>query len=90
MTIDTSGPAFPTIGNIGYNSDWQSDDGMSLRDWFAATAPVDLRGALLACGFTDSQIGLMSGENRAVVFAVMSVMRYEYADAMLSARKGGA
>lgn len=29
------GPAFPVLGNVAHNSDWVSDDGMSLRDWFA-------------------------------------------------------
>lgn len=34
--IKKTGPAFPEIGNVGYNSDWQNESGMTLRDYFAA------------------------------------------------------
>jgi len=33
--IKHGGQAFPMLGEAGYNSDWQTDGGMSLRDWFA-------------------------------------------------------
>lgn len=32
---DTGGPAFPMLGNVAYNSDWQVDNGMTLLDYFA-------------------------------------------------------
>lgn len=35
---ETGGPAFPELGNVGHNSDWQSESGMTLRDYFAAKA----------------------------------------------------
>lgn len=38
MQKHTGGPAFPELGNVGYSSDWQSEPGMTLRDYFAAKA----------------------------------------------------
>ncbi|MBN5205364.1 hypothetical protein JY462_11105 [Serratia marcescens] len=38
MSKETGGQAFPMLGNVGYNSDWQVEDGMTLRDYFAAKA----------------------------------------------------
>ncbi|MCL8097022.1 hypothetical protein P3S37_24685 [Enterobacter hormaechei] len=38
MSNKTGGPAFPELGNVGCNSDWQSESGMTLRDYFAAKA----------------------------------------------------
>ena len=35
---NTGGPAFPEIGNVAYNSDWQNESGMTLRDYFAGQA----------------------------------------------------
>ena len=35
---ETGGSAFPMIGNIAYKSDWQTEEGMTLRDWFAGMA----------------------------------------------------
>lgn len=35
---NNGGPAFPEIGNVDCNSDWQSESGMTLRDYFAAKA----------------------------------------------------
>lgn len=70
------GPAFPTLGNVGYNSDWLSDDGMSLRDHFAAQA---ISSVIDSCkGDT-----IMDGESRVQMFARKA---YEIADAMLEAR----
>ncbi|MDR8492004.1 hypothetical protein OSC18_21180 [Serratia nevei] len=36
MSKETGGQAFPMLGNVGYNSDWQVEEGMTLRDYFAA------------------------------------------------------
>ncbi|HBZ8007438.1 TPA: hypothetical protein MM157_003285 [Klebsiella variicola subsp. variicola] len=38
MSKHTGGPAIPELGNVGYNSDWQNEPGMTLRDYFAAKA----------------------------------------------------
>ena len=73
--IDNGGPAFPTIGNIAHNSDWPSDDGMTLRDWFA--------GQTLA-GMTPHH--MISGNEA----KIMARSAYDVADAMIAARtKGG-
>lgn len=45
MAMKSGGPAFPELGNVGHNSDWQSESGMALRDYFAAKA-------MLAIGVT--------------------------------------
>ena len=34
----TGGAAFPTIANVAHNPDWVTEDGMSLRDYFAGQA----------------------------------------------------
>lgn len=38
MSKDTGGAAFPMLGNVGHNSEWQLDNGMTLRDYFADQA----------------------------------------------------
>lgn len=38
MSKHTGGPAYPELGNVGYNSEWQNESGMTLRDYFAAKA----------------------------------------------------
>lgn len=42
MSKETGGPAFPELGNVAYNSDWSSESGMTLRDYFAASAMQQL------------------------------------------------
>lgn len=75
--IEDGGPAFPVLGNVGYNSDWVSEDGMSLRDHFAGRALV----GLLASGtFSNSGNGFE---------AFISEKAFNLADAMLAARKSG-
>ncbi len=72
FTQKYGGPAFPTQTYEGGGD----DDGMSLRDYFAAAA---LQGILAAY----SGEGLkLPAESEAAVDA------YDYADAMLEARKG--
>lgn len=56
---------------------------MSLRDYFAAHAPIDWDVAMRFWGrgkapYTD--------QDRAMFFAVWTMLRYEYADAMLKER----
>lgn len=38
MSAQDGGAAFPMLGNVGHNSDWMIEHGMSLRDWFAGQA----------------------------------------------------
>lgn len=42
MSNKTGGPAFPELGNVGYNSEWQIESGMTLRDYFAAKAMASI------------------------------------------------
>lgn len=65
------GPAFPELGNVGHNSDWQSESGMTLRDYFAAKA---------------MQGELSSGDASHSVENIAS-RSYAIADAMLRARE---
>lgn len=58
------------------------------RDVLALGAPVTIPDAAIACGYPDLFDALENDTTRAVVFAVMAQMRYEYADAMLKAREG--
>lgn len=87
MSTIENPPAFPTIGSVAYNSDWQTEDGMTLRDWFAGKAPVTLFDAAIACGWSGLEAANMGQDSyRATLWAVMTLMRYEYADAMLAER----
>ena len=81
---DTNPPAFPR----SYQAD--GHNGMSLRDWFAGQAPVTLFDAAVACGWSAIDAADMPRDDyRATLWAVMTLMRYEYADAMLAARTNG-
>lgn len=59
-----------------------ASNGVDLRDLFAAHAPVDWSMAL-----QGASLVVATPENRCRVWAVMGRLRYEYADAMLEARK---
>lgn len=91
---DNGGPAFPVIYKqcIGHDNNGQiiySEDpipGMPLRDYFASKAPVTVQDAIDVSGYKDRDC-LKHDADRNVVFAVLTMMRYEYADAMLSERK---
>lgn len=72
MSKVTGGPAFPEIGNVGFNSDWQNESGMTLRDYFAAKA---MQGML-----SNSEWNHWSTEQHAEY-------AYGVADAMLKARE---
>ena len=76
MSTATGGPAFPEIGNVGYKSDWQSESGMTLRDYFAAKA---LQGMISTSG-APALLGLEGCELDTAKAA------YKIADAMLAAR----
>jgi hypothetical protein len=72
--IEDGGAAFPCEG--GCDSGLHPDPGMSLRDWFAGQVLV----GLLASERPDFHI---PSKEKAAITA------YEYADAMLAARKEG-
>lgn len=68
---NTGGPAFPELGNVGYNSDWQCEAGMTLRDYFAAKAMQ----------------GIISSDCNYGAFGDLASDAYCIADAMLEARE---
>ncbi len=79
MSKQTGGPAFPELGNVGYNSDWQNEPGMTLRDYFASKA--------LGLCYADylnyaAENGLQEGWRD-----VVAKNAYLLADAMLKARE---
>jgi hypothetical protein len=75
---DDGGPAFPIQGS--YDTDYEHN-GMTLRDWFAGQALAGILGG----GFADTiPHDDLNGGRDAAAFA------YQYADAMIAERKGGA
>lgn len=77
MSKNTGGQAFPMLGNVGHNSDWVAEDGMTLRDYFAAKA---LQGWLAS--YPADAVHPVVAENTAQV----AKQAYMMADAMLKAR----
>jgi len=73
---EDGGHAFPLIWNVAHNSDWNTEAGMSLRDWFAGQA---LSGHLSSLNPTAEH-----DTDSATAFARSS---YKIADAMLAERK---
>lgn len=71
MSKATGGPAFPELGNVGYNSDWQSEGGMTLRDYFAAKAMGGI------CAHQDVW---------GLTVPIIAEQAYKLADEMLKAR----
>ncbi len=92
MSKNTGGPAFPRPvseddGRFGRNQEqYGAQDGMTLRDYFTANAPVTIGDAMLRCGFCEESIGMFEQESRTEIFTVLAEMRGEYADAMLAER----
>lgn len=72
----------PMLGGGSYRND---RPGMTLRDYFAAHAPVTFAEALAAC--TGTMPALSDTDTRDFAWKVLASLRYEYADAMLLARK---
>ena len=70
---DNGGPAFPMIRDIRHNPDWDHEEGMTLRDYFAAKAMQTIL----------SQIQEFPDENWRVGVAKDA---YMMADAMLAER----
>ena len=69
---DTGGPAFPANRDIRFQSEWDHEPGMTLRDYFAAKA--------LLCGWSANKPPAYDDDTRAKY-------AYEMADAMIQARK---
>lgn len=84
-------PAFPTLGSVAYNSDWQTEHGMTLRDWFAghlAAAEVASAGANFDAAEALAEAADIAGQT---IPERIAFNAYEVADAMLAERqKGGA
>jgi hypothetical protein len=65
----------------------EQPENIALRDRLASCAPVTMFDAAMACGFHGLEADRMTDRTfRVTVFAVMAVMRYEYADAMIAVR----
>lgn len=79
--IDQGGQAFPTHPILYSSADAYHAQGMSLRDYFASTAPVTLADAERVTG---GRLRLNNDGDRAAVMAILALMRFEYADAMLN------
>lgn len=77
-TKPDGGPAYP----VAFTT--TPLQGMSLRDYFAAIAPIDF--ALAAEIWGDPDVNLNDDKTRAVFFSVWALLRYEYADEMLAER----
>lgn len=62
-----------------------------MRDMLAALAPISLQDAIKHSAlYEEGQEDMVTLENltdRAAIMALLAMMRYEYADAMLEARK---
>ena len=96
--IDDGGPAFPTGTQVSQNSATGEttvhqylSDGVSVRDYFAVHAPASLVGI---DGWSVHQAHAYLGLPADVAYdwrihypALVAKMSYEYADAMLRARK---
>jgi len=72
---DTGGPAFPMIRDMRFNSEWDLEDGMTLRDYFAAKA---LQALLSSCDLTKH--GYTTELDR------RAAQSYMMADAMIKAK----
>lgn len=77
MGKNTGGPAFPELGNVAYQSDWQNESGMTLRDYFAAASLP-----LAAVGSNGENLGAWQED-----VAGIATRAYGLADAMLKARE---
>ncbi len=91
--IDDGGPAFPQPAEMSGKwadpktcKQWVPLRGMSLRDWFAGQAPVTMGDAARVCGWPP-EFNLTQDSDRAAFWAVMAMLRFEYADAMIVARR---
>jgi hypothetical protein len=75
MSAPENPPAFPTLGNIAHNSDWLTERGMTLRDYFAAKALPSTIGMV---------VGIAPPDQEHMVAEVVARLSYQMADAMLA------
>jgi hypothetical protein len=68
------GPAFPEIGNVGYNSDWQSESGMTIRQYAAVKAMQGLLASGLTYGGSSTNREALAKDAVAHADALMSVL----------------
>jgi hypothetical protein len=81
---NTGGPAFPCDWDY-INSNREAANGMTLRDYFAAHAPITLTDAV---EFLDTYGGEVTGPwPPQEVLRTLADLRVEYANAMLKARE---
>jgi len=84
------GPAFPAPLETALMAGLKPSNGalgMTLRDYFAANAPITVADAMVAVAADSASIGTLQKSARARVMAMLAEMRLEYADAMLAARE---
>jgi len=89
MSKDTGGPAFPHDNFELGNAHLIASHGITLRDWFATFAPqprpylIDMhqRSDQLKNPHNDSHKPRLRSRNE-----IVSMLRYEYADAMIAER----
>jgi hypothetical protein len=81
MSIETGGPAFPSMRDMRHNPDFDHEEGMSIRDYFAATAMQ----AWLS-GWPSEAPHPASTDDKGARIAKLS---YAMADAMIQARNMG-
>ena len=76
---DNGGPAFPMIRDMRHNPDWDHEEGMTLRDYFAAKAMQIMWDAYHEgyCGLTNHDTPSND---------VIAEGAYQLADAMLAER----
>jgi hypothetical protein len=87
MSKDTSVPAFPSHGSMGE----VSQEGMTLRDYFAAKATdADIEDAMLYMQRVDRILESHNGQKQIIKGLpdnARQIARYMHADAMLRARE---
>lgn len=90
MSKDVGGCAFPWVENStnvdrGERIENYGDAGMTLRDYFAAKAPITFEQVKQIYG--DDDPDMQNDMVRATVYSIWALARYEYADAMLREKK---
>lgn len=83
--INNGGPAFPTLAVVGDAA--LSDGGLSVRDYFAAHAPISWQDAIKSIDCSEERFGPWP-ESKIIERLVL--LRNDYADAMLAARASSA
>lgn len=73
--------AFPTAAHIGDMG--VTEGGLTVRQYYAARAPITVEEAMLAVGATSSNLGMLSCDERKCVMAGLAQLRFDYADAMV-------